>query len=123
MRLLRQLRRLGGFGPRLLALYPLRQLRQFAPVARLCRSCRRNRNGLRRKFRDPCPQGHGWHLSNAGLIRMVRPSSSSRGAEGRVVSVRRIRSGASVVIHLIGPAAEAALQLRLGERVRVVRQP
>lgn len=48
---------------------------------------------------------------------------TDHGAEGRVVSVRRIRSGASVVIHLIGPAAEAALQLRLGERVRVVRQP
>jgi hypothetical protein len=45
------------------------------------------------------------------------------GASGAVASVRRINRGASVVIHLTGPAAESALQLHLGEVVRVVAQP
>lgn len=43
-----------------------------------------------------------------------------RGATGAVRSVRRIKTGASVVVHLSGPAAEAALQLHLGEEVRIV---
>lgn len=43
-----------------------------------------------------------------------------RGATGAVRSVRRIKTGASVVVHLTGPAAEAALQLHLGEEVRIV---
>lgn len=42
------------------------------------------------------------------------------GAEGSVASVRRIHRGASIVVHLTGPAAERALKLRLRERVRVV---
>jgi hypothetical protein len=37
-----------------------------------------------------------------------------------VRSVRRIKTGASVVVHLTGPAAEAALQLHLGDEVRIV---
>ena len=45
------------------------------------------------------------------------------GAVGRVASVRRIRRGASVVIHLEGQAAERALQLVLRELVRLVRKP
>lgn len=45
------------------------------------------------------------------------------GTEGEVKSVRRINRGASVVIHLSGPAAEAALGLKLRDRVRVVAKP
>lgn len=45
------------------------------------------------------------------------------GAMGQVASVRRINRGASVVIHLEGPAAEAALKLVLREKVRVVAGP
>jgi hypothetical protein len=43
-----------------------------------------------------------------------------RGATGAVRSVRRIKTGASVVVHLTGPAAESALQLHLGDEVRIV---
>lgn len=45
------------------------------------------------------------------------------GATGRVAAVRRIKAGASVTIHLEGPAAERALNLQLGELIRAVRQP
>lgn len=45
------------------------------------------------------------------------------GASGKVASVRRIRRGCSVVIHLAGPAAEAALQLHLAQIVRLVVAP
>lgn len=45
------------------------------------------------------------------------------GIEGRVASVRRINRGASLVIHLSGPAAEAALGLKLRDKVRVVSKP
>lgn len=45
------------------------------------------------------------------------------GASGKVASVRRIRRGCSVVIHLAGPAAEAALQLHLAQIVRLVVTP
>lgn len=45
------------------------------------------------------------------------------GTTGKVASVRRTKNGASLVIHLSGPAAEAALQLRLAELVRVVPAP
>lgn len=45
------------------------------------------------------------------------------GASGKVASVRRIRRGCSVVIHLAGPAAEAALQLHLSQIVRLVVTP
>lgn len=43
------------------------------------------------------------------------------GAQGVVASVRKIARGASVVIHLEGPAAERALKLGLREKVRIVR--
>ena len=43
-----------------------------------------------------------------------------RGIEGRVVSVRRISRGVSLVIHIAGPSAEAALRLKLRDVVRVV---
>jgi hypothetical protein len=42
------------------------------------------------------------------------------GASGTVASVRRINRGASIVVHLEGPAAEAALKLTLKAKVRVV---
>lgn len=42
------------------------------------------------------------------------------GKEGKATSVRRTLKGASVVIHFRGPAAEAALQLKVGHRVRLV---
>lgn len=45
------------------------------------------------------------------------------GAQGTVASVRKINRGASVVIHLTGPAAERALKLGLRELVRVVKKP
>lgn len=45
------------------------------------------------------------------------------GTVGKVVSVRRIARGASVVIHLEGPAAERALNLTIKEFVRVTRKP
>jgi hypothetical protein len=45
------------------------------------------------------------------------------GCQGTVASVRKINRGASVVIHLTGPAAERALKLGLREVVRVVRKP
>jgi len=45
------------------------------------------------------------------------------GCQGTVASVRKINRGASVVIHLIGPAAERALKFELREVVRVVRKP
>lgn len=45
------------------------------------------------------------------------------GAQGAVASVRRINKGASVVIHLTGPAAERALKLGIRELVRVVKVP
>lgn len=47
----------------------------------------------------------------------------STGTGGKVAAVRKVKRGASVVIHLEGPAAERALNLGLGERVRVVREP
>lgn len=45
------------------------------------------------------------------------------GASGKVAGVRRIHRGASIVIHLTGPAAEAALQLLPGQKVRLVDAP
>lgn len=45
------------------------------------------------------------------------------GALGKVASVRKIARGASIVIHLEGPAAERALKLGIRELVRVVRKP
>jgi endogenous inhibitor of DNA gyrase (YacG/DUF329 family) len=46
-----------------------------------------------------------------------------RGAQGRVVSVRRLRRGVSVVVHLHGPAAERALNFTPGETVNLVKRP
>jgi len=43
-----------------------------------------------------------------------------RGIEGQVVSARRINRGVSLVIHVAGPSAEAALRLKLRDVVRVV---
>ena len=45
------------------------------------------------------------------------------GTTGHVASVRRINRGASIVIHLEGPAAERALKLGIKELVRVTRKP
>lgn len=45
------------------------------------------------------------------------------GSTGTVKSVRRITRGCSVVVHLSGPAAEAALQLHLAQVVRLVVTP
>jgi hypothetical protein len=45
------------------------------------------------------------------------------GTEGKVARIQRTKSGASLVIHLAGPAAEQALQLHIGELVRVVGVP
>lgn len=45
------------------------------------------------------------------------------GTHGHVASVRRINRGASIVIHLEGPAAERALKLVLKDSVLVVKRP
>lgn len=45
------------------------------------------------------------------------------GAMGSVASVRRLRKGVSVVIHLSGPAAERALKFGIREPVRLTRKP
>ncbi|MGA8094774.1 MAG: hypothetical protein WBV35_07235 [Steroidobacteraceae bacterium] len=45
------------------------------------------------------------------------------GAVRTVASVRRLRRGASVVVHLEGPAAERALNLEIGATVRLVKTP
>lgn len=45
------------------------------------------------------------------------------GATGVVASVRRLRKGVSVVIHLDGPAAERALKFGIREPVRLTRKP
>jgi hypothetical protein len=44
------------------------------------------------------------------------------GCQGAVASVRKINRGASVVIHLTGPAAERALKLGLRDIVRVMKK-
>lgn len=43
------------------------------------------------------------------------------GTQGAVASVRRINRGASVVIHLTGPAADRALRLDLKQLVRITK--
>ncbi len=46
------------------------------------------------------------------------------GAQGTVASVRRLKKGASVVVHLPdGPAADRAMNLLLNDPVRVTRKP
>lgn len=45
------------------------------------------------------------------------------GMEGAVYRVQRTRAGASVVIHLSGPAAESAMGLPIGSVIRVVSKP
>ncbi|MBS0380140.1 MAG: hypothetical protein JSS29_16790 [Proteobacteria bacterium] len=45
------------------------------------------------------------------------------GAQGKVASVRRLKNGVSVVVHLEGPAAERAVKLGLRELVRITRKP
>lgn len=45
------------------------------------------------------------------------------GTEGTIASVRRINRGASIVIHLTGPAAERAMRLELRDVVKVVKAP
>jgi hypothetical protein len=45
------------------------------------------------------------------------------GATGKVASVRKLRRGVSIVIHLEGPAAERALNLEPREIVRLVKRP
>lgn len=44
------------------------------------------------------------------------------GTMGKVATVRKIKTGVSVSIHLSGPAAERALNLGIGEAVRIVRK-
>lgn len=70
---------------------------------------------------DPFPPGKAWSAFCSAKCRNAYDVEV--GATGRVAAVRRIKSGASLVIHLTGPAAERALKLLLGERVRAVRQP
>lgn len=77
----------------------------------------------------PCAQCHG-------LFQPARPSQAffttrcrqqfhvDHGIEGTVVSVRRIHRGASIIVHLPdGPASEAAMLLKLKDKVRVVDLP
>lgn len=45
------------------------------------------------------------------------------GTHGQVASVRRINRGASIVIHLEGPAAERALKLGIKDPVLLVKRP
>lgn len=45
------------------------------------------------------------------------------GTQGVIASVRRIQRGASVVIHLTGPAAERAMKLELKDAIQIVRRP
>lgn len=45
------------------------------------------------------------------------------GTQGAVASVRRINRGASIVIHLTGPAAERALKLELKQLIRITKAP
>jgi len=45
------------------------------------------------------------------------------GATGAVASVRKLRKGVSVVIHLNGPAAERALKFGIRDPVRLTRKP
>jgi hypothetical protein len=45
---------------------------------------------------------------------------TDRGIEGKVAGARRTKTGASVTIHLSGPAADQAMGLQIGEIVRVV---
>lgn len=44
------------------------------------------------------------------------------GTLGKVATVRKIKTGVSMSIHLSGPAAERALNLALGDAVRLVRK-
>lgn len=80
--------------------------------------------------------GEGKHCAQCSLLfQPVRPSQAfccdkcrmgfhaDRGIEGTVFRVQRTKQGASLVIHLKGPAAESALGLAIGELVRVVPQP
>jgi protein-arginine kinase activator protein McsA len=48
---------------------------------------------------------------------------TDRGIEGAVARVQRTKAGASIVIHLTGPAAESALGQTIGAVVRVVPRP
>jgi hypothetical protein len=48
---------------------------------------------------------------------------TDRGIEGAVARVQRTKAGASIVIHLSGPAAESALGQAIGAVVRVVPRP
>lgn len=45
---------------------------------------------------------------------------TDRGMEAAVFSSRRTKRGVSVTVHLTGPAAEAAMGLAIGRRVRLV---
>ena len=45
------------------------------------------------------------------------------GATGTIASIRKLRKGVSVVIHLQGPAAERALNLTPRDTVRLTRKP
>lgn len=80
--------------------------------------------------------GEGKHCAQCSLLfQPVRPSQAfcgdkcrmgfhaDRGIEGAVARVQRTKAGASVVIHLTGPAAESALGLAIGAVVRVVPKP
>lgn len=45
------------------------------------------------------------------------------GATGRVVTVRKLKTGVSIILRATGPAAERLLNLTPGDQVRAVRQP
>ena len=44
------------------------------------------------------------------------------GAVGKVATVRRLRRGVSITVHLEGPAAERALNLQIGTRICLSRR-
>jgi hypothetical protein len=45
------------------------------------------------------------------------------GATGRVVTVRKLKTGVSLILRATGPAAERLLNLTPGDQVRAVKQP
>lgn len=45
------------------------------------------------------------------------------GTTAKIARVSRLKSGVSVTLHFSGPAAERALNLVLGEHVRLVKRP
>lgn len=76
----------------------------------------------------PCPQCQSLFAPKRPTQRFCgdrcrKAYHTDRGIQGPVVSVRRLRRGVSVVIHLPAAAAEAALKLELRQLVRIVPDP